>query len=105
MPADERDSARTATGPRFADVASLCGLAWLALTVVAFRTLPTATTAALIAGYSGLLLAFLGLHYSRPPAQSQAAPARNLPQPPGAIPALINEFAANSPDWLFETDA
>ena len=104
MPADERDSARTATGPRLADVAPLCGLAWLALTVVAFRTLPTATTAALIAGYSGLLLAFLGLHHSRPPAPSQAAPARNLPQPPGGIPALINEFAANSPDWLFETD-
>lgn len=105
MPADERDSARIATGPRLADVAPLCGLAWLALTVVAFRTLPTATTAALIAGYSGLLLAFLGLHYSRPPAQAEGGPARNLPQPALAIPALINEFAANSPDWLFETDA
>jgi signal transduction histidine kinase len=86
--ADHRESAGLATSPGLADAAAFGGQAM----------------AALIAGYSRFLLEFLGLR--RKTGEQREAGRRPKPQHAAADPAaaVVNEFAANSSDWLFETD-
>jgi signal transduction histidine kinase len=59
--------------------------------------------AALIAGYGGLLLGFLGLRH-KAAEQTNGAPTAKPQHAADPIAAVVNEFAANSSDWLFETD-
>ena len=106
MPADERESARTATDPCLPMSHPYVGWHGLPSPSSPFAPCRQRRRWCSSPAIAALPLAFLGSRITSGRRRSRKPPppatCRNRP---GAIPALINEFAANSPDWLFETDA